>query len=350
VKALALLSIPDDLRVIDIDRPNTGPGDFLVRVRACALCQTDLKIVSRGRHFLIDLLGLPLVLGHELAGEVVEVGKDVQGVAEGNRVAVAPFVPCGRCSACRTRTPQFCEKIPLSWIRPGGFSEYIKVSGENAALRVAKIPSHVSFEEASLTEPIACCFNGIAKSDIRLGDDVTIVGAGPIGLTLLLLARIAGAGQIIMVETDSRRIECAREFGADQIIDPGVDDPAAAVRRLTQGKGSDVVIEAVGSVKTYDLALSLVRAGGRVVFFGGAPGGSKFEIPTDLLHYMDLTLCGSVSFSPDSFQKSLKLIAGGKLDAKKLITHRYSSLEALRESILSPAKTEGLKLKRVVTF
>jgi L-iditol 2-dehydrogenase len=348
VKAFALFSIPNGVQVIDIDKPQIGPGEFLVKVRACALCQTDVKIVSRGRHFLIDLLGLPLVLGHEVAGEVVEVGRDVEGVAEGDRVAVAPFIPCGKCSACRTGTPQFCEKIPLSWIRPGGFSEYIKVSGENAGLRVARIPPNVSFEEASLTEPLACCLNGIIKSGIHLGDDVAIVGAGPVGLTLLLLAKIAGAGQIIMVEMDKQRIECAKRFGADEIIDPGVEDPSAAVRRLTYGKGADVVIEAVGSIKTYDMAIHLARAGGRVTFFGGAPGGSKFEIPTDLLHYMDLTLTGAVSFSPDTFHKSLKLIAAGKVDVKKLITHRYSTLEALKESVLSPGNTDEFKLKKVM--
>ncbi|MCD6569926.1 MAG: zinc-binding dehydrogenase [Deltaproteobacteria bacterium] len=343
MKAAALFSIPNDIRVTDIDRPQIGDSDFLIKVRACALCATDVKVALRGRHFLIDLHGLPFVLGHEIAGEVAEVGRDVKGVSEGDRVAVSPYVPCGNCYACRIGNYRFCEKAPFSWITPGGFTEYIKVPGENAASRVAKMPLDLSFEEAALTEPVACCFNGIAKSRIRMGEDVTILGAGPIGLMLLQLAKVAGAGRVIMIDMDKKRIRYAKEFGADEVIDAGTEDPGECIRELTQGRGSDVVIEAIGSTKTYQQALQLVRGGGTVTFFGGCPGGSTIEIGTDLLHYMELTLVGAQSFGPDVFHKSLKLISTGRIDAKRLITHRYYSLDKVKEAIDISINKEGLK-------
>ncbi len=343
MKAAALFEIPKVIHVVDMPKPEITDDEFLVRMRACSLCYTDVKASMRGKHFFIELYGLPWVPGHEMSGEVAAVGARVEGLKVGQAVAVSPYVPCGRCPACRAGSYRFCVQAPFSFVQPGGFAEYFKVPGNNASLRALPIPDGVSFEEAALTEPVASCLHAIRKTNIGLGQTVTIIGAGPMGLILLQLARSCGAGQVIMLDQQADRLETARTLGADTLIDTGREDPVARVKEVTGYLGSDVVIEAVGTVATYLLALQLARGGGTVNFFGGLPSGTVVEMSSDMLHYQELTLVGTSSFSPDDYENALKMIAAGRIDVKRLISHRFTALEGVMAAIDLTLDKKGLK-------
>jgi L-iditol 2-dehydrogenase len=343
VKAAALVKIPKQIQVVEMPVPEITDNDFLVKMHACALCYTDVKASLHGRHFYIELYGLPWVPGHEMAGEVVAVGRNVKTVTIGQRVAVAPFNPCGSCPPCRLGAFRFCHKAPDSFVQPGGFAEYFKVPGEGAALRTIVLPEGFRYESAALVEPVACCLSAVRRTGIPLGSDVAIIGAGPMGLILMQLVKADGAARVFMVDIDAARLEQAISFGADETIHAAEENVNQTLRLKTGFMGADVVFEAVGSAETYRLALELARGGGAVNFFGGMPGGSTVEISSDSLHYQELTITGTSSFSPDDYQKAFKLIQTGRIDAERLISHRFDSLEGVLEAVEMSVRKEGMK-------
>lgn len=343
MKAATLTDIPKGIKVVEMPVPEISENDFLVKMHACCLCYTDIKACMHGKHFYIELNGLPWVPGHEMAGEVVAVGERVKDINIGQRVAVAPFSPCGQCPPCKLGSFRFCFKAPDSFVKPGGFAEYFKVPGDGALLRTLLLPDNVSYEEGALAEPVACCLHAIRKAVIPLGGDVAIIGAGPMGYILMELAKADGAARVFMIDIDENRLEQALAFGADEVINAAKGDANRELRLRTGFMGADVVIEAVGTAETYKMALELARGGGSVSFFGGLPGGSTVEIPGELLHYQELTITGTSSFSPDDYQKALKLISTGRVDVKRLITHRFHSLDGVLEAIELSLKKEGMK-------
>ena len=343
MKAATLTSIPKNIQVVEMPVPEITENEFLVKMHACSLCYTDVKACMHGKHFYIELYGLPWVPGHEMAGEIAAVGSRITDFSVGQRVAVAPFNPCGECPPCERKSYRFCHKAPGSFVQPGGFAEYFKVPGDGAALRTIVLPDSVSYEEAALVEPVASCLHAVRKVGIPVGADVAIIGAGPMGLILMQLAKAEGAARVFMVDMDDQRLEQALDFGADEVINSAKDNANQVLRLKTGFMGADVVIEAVGSAPTYLLALELARGGGAVSLFGGMPGGSTVEIPSELLHYQELTITGTSSFSPDDYQKALELIETGRIDVKRLITHRFHSLEGVLEAIDLSLEKQGLK-------
>lgn len=343
MKAATLIEVPKKIEVIEMPEPEISENEFLVKMHACSLCYTDVKACMHGRHFYIELYGLPWVPGHEMAGEIVEIGSQVEHMSVGQRVAVAPFNPCGSCPPCKLGAYRFCHKAPGSFVQPGGFAEYFKVPGDGVALRTIVLPDNFSYASASLIEPVACCLSAVRKTGIPLGSDVAIIGAGPMGLILMQLAKADGAARVFMVDIDEQRLSQAMEFGADEVINAEKDNANQVLRLNTGFMGADVVFEAVGSAETYRLALDLARGGGSVNFFGGMPSGSTVEIKSDMLHYQELTLTGTSSFSPDDYQKAFKLIETGRIDVERLITHRFDSLDGVPEAIELSLRKEGMK-------
>jgi L-iditol 2-dehydrogenase len=343
MQAVALTRIPNGLEVVEMPVPEIADNEFLVKMHACSLCYTDVKACQHGRHFYIELYGLPWVPGHEMAGEIAAVGRRVEGFSVGQRVAVAPFNPCGTCPPCRRQSYRFCHKAPDSFVQPGGFAEYFKVPGDDAHLRTIVLPDAVSYEEAALVEPVASCRHALRKVRIPDGVDVAVIGAGPMGLILMQLAKAEGAARVFMVDVDAQRLEQALDFGADEVIDAARDNANQVLRLKTGFLGADVVIEAVGRAETYRLALEMARGGGSVSLFGGMPGGSTVEIPSELLHYQELTITGTSSFSPDDYREALALIATGRIDVKRLITHRFDSLSGVPEAVALSLAKQGLK-------
>jgi len=332
----ALLYGVKDLKIEKIDKPRVGYGEILVKVKAATTCGTDLKIFQRG--YVEGVIKLPTVFGHEWAGDIVEVGEGVTWLKEGMRVRAGNSAPCLKCKMCQKGNYNLCEDMMWLW---GAYAEYIKVPARMVMLNTQEIPSHVTYEEAAITEPLACVLHGIEKAQVGLGDTVAIIGAGPIGLLHLITTRKMGAGKIIITDTVDERLQIAKELGADETINAKREDSVEKTRKLTDGYGADLVIEAIGLPVTWEQAQKMVRKGGTVLEFGGCPPGTEIRVSTELLHYGEVTLLGTFHTTPAHFKKALNLIASGTLNVKPLVT-RKMGLEKIEKAfeILTTSKND----------
>jgi len=323
----ALLYGVKDLRLEYIDIPEIGEKEVLVKIKAATTCGTDVKIYERG-YVSIGFVKYPQLFGHEWAGEIVEIGDKVEKFKKGMRVRAGNSAPCFTCPLCREEKYNLCENRTWLW---GAYSEYIKVPEEIVKYNMQEIPSHLSFEEAAITEPLACVIHGDRKAGIKIGDSVAIIGSGAIGILHLQVAKIMGAKKVIIIDLIDERLEIARKLGADEIINSGKEDIVESVKKLTNGRGADVVIEAVGIPKTWEQALKLVKKGGTVLEFGGCPPGTKIEIETELLHYKEVTVLGTFHANPHDFEIALEMISSGAIKVKPLIT-RKMNLDNIKEA------------------
>ncbi|MEM0008313.1 MAG: zinc-binding dehydrogenase [Candidatus Bathyarchaeia archaeon] len=335
MKAAMLYGVKD-LRVEDVETPKVGIGEVLVRVRAATTCGTDLKIFQRG--YVEKVIKLPTVFGHEWAGEVVEVGEGLEWPRKGMRVRAGNSAPCLRCFMCGKGKFNLCENMIWLW---GAYAEYIKVPAHMVRVNMQEIPPHISYEEAAITEPLACVLHGVEEARVKLGDSVAIIGAGPIGLLHLLTVKKMGAEKVIMIDLVDERLEFAKKLGADEIINAGKENVEEAVRKATGGYGADAVIEAIGQPATWEQALRLVRKGGTVLEFGGCPPGTEVRFNAEKLHYGEVTVLGAFHATPMHFRKALNLIASKSINVAPLITRRMP-LEKIVEAfqILATSKNE----------
>jgi L-iditol 2-dehydrogenase len=335
MKAAMLYGVKD-LRIEDVETPKVGVGEVLVRVKAATTCGTDLKIFQRG--YVEKVIKLPTVFGHEWAGEVVKVGEGLEWPRKGMRVRAGNSAPCLRCVMCSKGKYNLCENMIWLW---GAYAEYIKVPARMVRVNMQEIPPHISYEEAAITEPLACVLHGVEEARVKLGDSVAIIGAGPIGLLHLLTLKKMGAEKVIMVDVVEERLEFAEKLGADATVNAGRENVEERIRGLTGGYGADVVIEAIGKPETWEQALKLVRKGGTVLEFGGCPPGTEIRVDAEQLHYGETTVLGTFHATPLHFRKALNLIASKTIDVAPLIT-RKMPLERIREAfeILSTAKNE----------
>jgi L-iditol 2-dehydrogenase len=308
-----------DLRVEEVSKPEVEHGEVLAKVKAATTCGTDLKIFQRG--YVEGVIKLPTVFGHEWAGEVVETGEGVAWPKVGMRVRAGNSAPCLRCHMCQRGSFNLCEDMIWLW---GAYAEYIKVPTRMVLVNMQEIPQHVSFEEAAITEPLACVLRGAEKANIKLGDSVAIIGAGPIGLLHLLIAEKMGAERIIMTDLVDERLKFARQLGAHETVNAQHEDVVKKTKELTENYGADVVIEAIGQPSTWEQALKMVRKGGTVLEFGGCPPNTEIKVSTELLHYGDVTVIGAFHTTPIHFKKALNLIASGTINVKPLITRKMS--------------------------
>lgn len=325
-----------DLRIEDVEVPKVEAGEVLVKVKAATTCGTDLKILQRG--YVEKVIKLPTIFGHEWAGDVAETGSGLEWPQEGMRVRAGNSAPCLRCKMCQKGKYNLCENMIWLW---GAYAEYIKVPARMVFVNMQEIPSHVSYEEAAIAEPLACVLHGAEEAQTSLGDTVAIIGAGPIGLLHLLVAKQMGAEKVIMIDLVDERLSFAQKLGADEAINGGREDSVEMVKRLNGGYGADVVIEAIGSPVTWEQALKLARKGGTVLEFGGSPPGTEIRVNTEMLHYGELTVLGTFHATPLHFRKALNLIATRTIDVRPLVT-RKMKLEEIKEAfeILSTSKNE----------
>jgi L-iditol 2-dehydrogenase len=279
---------PGDLRVDEVPRPEPRPGDVLVQVEVALTDGTDAKAFRRGHPLLLETTPSPF--GHEFCGV---------DVADGRRVVAANSAPCGECPPCRRGEETLCENL-----RPflnGAYAEYVLVPERIAARNLLPVPPGLAPEVAAMTEPLACCLRGVERAELEPGQTVAVLGPGPIGLMLCAAAKDAGA-HVVAVGGRAERRELARDFGAE----PG------------DGRGADVVIEAVGTAEAWRDALGLVRPGGTVVFFGGR----EVAVDTFRLHYEELTLRGAFHHTPRHVRAALAFLASGAHPWERLVTHR----------------------------
>jgi L-iditol 2-dehydrogenase len=335
MKAAMLYGVKD-LRIEDVEVPQIGTGEVLVRVKAATTCGTDLKIFQRG--YVEKVIKLPTIFGHEWAGEVAEVGEGLEWPEKGMRVRAGNSAPCLHCAMCQRGRYNLCENMIWLW---GAYAEYIKVPARMVLVNMQEIPKHVSYEEASVTEPLACVLHGVEEARVKLGDTVAIIGAGPIGLLHLLTVKKMGIEKAIMIDLVDERLSYAQKLGADETINGGKEKVIERILQLTGGYGADVVIEAIGLPATWEQALKLARKGGTVLEFGGCPPGTEIKLNAEQLHYGELTVLGTFHTTPLHFRKALNLVASRTIDVRPLIT-RKMRLEEVKQAleILSTSKNE----------
>ncbi len=312
-----------DIRVEEVPEPSLGPGEVLLKVGAAGICGTDLRIFTAGHHRIPP--GTRRILGHEFAGEIAAVGEGVSGLSPGMRVAVAPNIGCGVCPECVAGWTNLCEDYRAFGISlDGALAEYLRIPAD--AIRqgnVVPLPASVPFDVAALAEPLSCCLNGQEAVGVGPGDGVLIIGAGPIGMMHLLLARLAGARYVMVSEIHPVRLAQARAHGADWVVNPQEQDLRAAVMEISEGRGADVVIVAAPTAEGQQQAIELAARRGRVNFFGGLPKDRPFAtLNTNLIHYRQLVVTGTTGSNVRQFRTTVHLLAAGRIHLDSLITSR----------------------------
>lgn len=310
----AVLYGKEDLRVQEVAVPQIAAGDVLVRVRAALTCGTDVKVFRRGYH--ARMIVPPALFGHELAGDVVAVGEAVTKFRPGDRVVAANSAPCGECHYCRKSNQNLCSDLLFN---NGAYAEYMRIPSRIVERNTYHVPEHVTYQDAALIEPLACVMKGADESGLKAGDDVVVIGLGPIGLMFVRLAKVRGA-RVIAVGRRRTQVDRAARMGADElIVSAGETDVVAEVRKLTGGHGADVAIEAVGIPETWEQAVRMVRRGGVVNFFGGCPNDSRVTLETSLLHYSEITCKASFHHTPSLIQRALESVSRGEIRASDFV-------------------------------
>lgn len=330
------------IEITDIPMPECEPGGVVIKVGACAVCGTDVKVYHHGHKHIVP----PRVTGHEMSGEIVEVGKDVKGYKVGDRVAVAPAVPCGECHYCLAGLQSMCDNlIAIGYSCDGGFAEYMAVPP--AAVRngcVNFIPEGVSFEEAALAEPLACTINGAELTHTGIGQTVVVVGAGPIGCLHIMLSKALGATKTILIDISEERLEMSKIAEADLTINSANTDPIRAVKDATDGRGAEVIITACSVGVVQEQALDMVAKRGYVNFFGGLPKDKPYiKFNSNLLHYGEFYCVGTHGSAPRHNKLALALLGAGKIKTSSLISHRLP-ISKLLEGIEITEKAQGLRV------
>lgn len=312
----AVLRGKEDLRIEQVPMPKAGPGELVVRVDAALTCGTDLKVFRRGYH--AKMLTKDRLFGHEIAGTVVEAGEGVTEFQVGERVLPLNSAPCDECFYCRQGQQNLCDDLLFN---NGGYAEYLRVPERIVRKNTLRIPEGMRAEHAALAEALACVVRGLEESGAKAGQTAIVLGAGPIGLLFIHAAAIEGL-HVIAVVKRTDQVTMARLFGAEQVVRiTDFDDPVAAAKALTpEGRGADLVFEAVATPKAWQWAVQMVRKGGVVNWFGGPPAGTEVKLDTNLIHYGDITLKASFHHTPGTVRRAFAMIQSGRFNADAFLT------------------------------
>lgn len=337
-----ILTGPDQFAPGTIEKPVPGPGDLILRMQATAICGTDIRILEGKKNKGVRY---PSVIGHEISGVICEVGSEVKGFDIGDRVSVANVIPCGNCTSCLSGRENACiNRKALGYEFDGGFAEYVLIpSIAVQSGNIVKLPEHVSFEEGALIEPLSCCIRGLKNAGIRFGDIVLVVGAGPIGLMHLQLAKIAGAFKTIISEPNPSRLEIAKKLGADVFINPANENLKDIVMRETNGLGADVVILAIGIPSMINNCIKLCKRGGTVNLFAGFSGTGESVVEANLIHYNEINVNGSTAYQRTDYYEAARMVAAGRINLKELVTHKFS-IDEFQQAYEVVKSGKGLKI------
>lgn len=340
---VATFYAPGDIRLDDVEEPRVSAGEVKIRVRACSMCGTDVKISHSGHPNMTP----PQVMGHEIAGEITDVGEGVEGWAAGDRVQVIAAIPDGTCEECRAGRMTVCpHQLSMGYQFPGGFAEYMIVPREVLAVDgLNRIPDGLGFADASVAEPLACVLNGQELARVGDGDTVVVIGSGPIGCLHVRLARARGAARVILIDLNSDRLaEAAALVNPDLTIVSSETDPVEAVLGATAGRGADVVITAAASGAAQEQGLRMLARQGRLSLFGGLPKDAPtITVDANLVHYRELSIVGVNGSSPEHNRQALNLIASGAVPVADLITHRLP-LDRVLDAIGIVGRGEAIKV------
>ena len=337
----------NDLRIKETEMPEINSQEILVKVKAAAICGTDIRMHKNGYKDVNE--ENPLILGHEISGVIEEVGAEVKNYKKGMRVAIAPNMGCGVCDRCVSGNTHLCEDYKAFGINlNGGFAEYLKIP--KAAVNqgnLVELDADISYEEAALVEPLSCVFNGQERVGINIGDTVLIVGAGPIGLMHAFLAKAHGAVKIIINDLSKERLDLCKQMD-NSFITMESDGLKEKIMAETNGAGVDVAIIAAPSPEAQTSAIELMNMNGRLLFFGGLPQPKEnVLLNSNTIHYKQLAVHGSARASLIQYRKSLSLVAHGVVPMKKFISGKFS-LDEMQEALKLAA--EGKGLKNIISF
>jgi len=303
-----------DVRLEEMPRPKIGPGEILVKVIASGICGSDVMEWYRIRK-------APLVLGHEIAGEIAEIGEGAGSYKIGDRVFVSHHIPCNTCHYCLMGYHTACETLHTTNYDPGGFAEYIRVPKLNVDRGVFLLPEELSFEDGVFIEPLACVVRGQRVANLQAGQSVLILGSGISGLLHLLLARTLGAGRIMATDVSGYRLQMARAFGADAVLHAAEDIPES-VRLINKGRLADLVIVCTGAPAAYSQALKAVDRGGTILCFATTEPDVELSVPLNEFWRNEIKLMPSYGNSPLDATVAIELIRSGRMPVGKMITHR----------------------------
>lgn len=321
----AILKRVGEMEVMEFERPRVVSGGLLVEVGASGICHTDVKMYRKGHRDL----KLPRILGHEVSGTIVEVGRGVEEYFDvGVRVQIAPGVVCGMCHYCLMDAPNMCDRMRIIGFHlDGGFAEYIWVP--HSAVRsgcVNLLPPSLSFEVASLVELLACCINSQRLVRVGLKDVVVVIGCGPAGVLQAKLARFFGAESVIVIEKDPKRVKMAKQVvrEADMVVNSSSEDPLEVVASVTDGRGADVVIIACSNGNAQLQGLEMLAKRGRLSMFSGLPSETPvISLNSNEIHYTEAQIIGAYGCTSLQNHQAIGLLGSGKIDASGLITHRF---------------------------
>lgn len=337
----ALMYGPNDIRVEETEKPICPKDGLLLKIMAVGLCGSDIRNLttdSRKGDY-------PFIYGHEIVGFVDETGSEQTKYSVGDRLFLFPGTYCMECDECISGHSENCSDTAVAKLAgTGGFAQYVAVSGEKIRRGgIYEIPDDVSFEAASLGEPLTSVFACLENVDVKFPDTLVIIGAGPIGCFMAQLSKIRGAQKIIMIDINDNRLEMAKQFGVDITINSSKEDPIEAVKSLTNGKGADKVISATPANATQTQSIHMVRKGGLVVFFGGVPKGSMTELDCNLIHYNNIWIKGHFGASYSQSKRAFQLAVSPNFPTEKFVTH-ILPLDQINEGIKLTRTGEAIKV------
>lgn len=326
----------NDIRLEEMPKPTISDREILVKVQASGICGSDVMEWYR-------IKKAPIVLGHEIAGDIVEVGKDVKDWRIGDRVVVTHHVPCNTCKYCLNDHHSVCETLRRTNFYPGGFAEYVRVPEINVDRGTLRLPEHVTYEQGSFTEPLACVVRSMRNSGFKIGQNALILGAGIAGILNLKMARYLGAKTIIMTDISGERLEMARRFGADHVLNANEDLPKR-VRELLRSDGADQVIVCSGAVSAFVQGISSVDRGGTVMFFACPRPDEPIPVNVNELWRNEVKMMTSYAGAPRDLREALDLISTRKIIVDDMITHRLPLAETQKGFELMLKGGESLKI------
>ena len=317
MKAL-IVEKPGVMRLDELPRPSIGAEEVLVKVAQAGICRSDYEVIDGTR--LEAYVSYPIVLGHELAGTIIETGASVKRLHEGMRVTAEAILRCDSCERCLSGQSNLCQNYDeIGFVRHGSFAEYVALP----AHVVHPVPETFSFEKASLAEPVACAVRNVMRAELIPGDSLAIVGPGSMGLLSTMAATLYSPEKIILVGVQQNRLDLGVRCGATHTINARETDPVACIQELTDGRGADVVIECAGSPQTVKQSVQMVRRGGRVVWLGLPGSDVATDLIIDEIVFKELAIQASLAYTRESFAFSLKLMVTNKIDPTPIISHRF---------------------------
>lgn len=334
---------PGDVRVEATPIPHAGSGELVAKCAVTLTCGTDVKMYRRGHR----LVQPPQIIGHEFAGTVTEVGEGVTRFTLGMDIVAANSAPCNACFHCLAKQPNLCEHLEetlvgFSW--PGSYAEYVRIPERIVRQNTFEIPDNVKMEHVASLEPLACVVHGWDLVDFHPAGTAVVIGGGPIGLLHLQLANLHAAKRIVLCDVVDQRLEEAKKMGVDLVtVNTAVEDAAKCIEDLTNGRGADIVVEAVGRKETWETATRLVRKGGTVLLFGGCQGGTNVSFDADKIHYGELHLQGAFHHTPFAVERAFKLIASNRVSIGPLISQEMS-LDKAEDALKMMGEGKALKI------